>query len=73
MGPEYTMKQLARLFVKPELSNEVSFGEVRQEAFTIIPEEDLRNKVSLDGEKELKPIDFQWEMIDKYFHRYKLQ
>ena len=67
------MKELARLFVKPELSNEVSFGEVRKEAFTIIPEEDLRNKVSLDGEKELKPIDFQWKMIDKYFHRYKLQ
>ena len=67
------MKQLARLFIKPELPNEISFGEVRKEAFTIIPEEDLRNKVSLDGEKELKSIDFQWKMIDKYFHRYKLQ
>ena len=67
------MKQLARLFVMPELSNEVNFGEVRKTAFTIIPEEELRHKVSMDGEKELKAIDFQWKMIDKHFHRYKLQ
>jgi len=67
------MKELARLFVTPELSNEVNFGEVRKAAFAIIPEDDLRNKVSMDGEKELKLIDFQWKMVDKHFHRYKLQ
>ena len=67
------MKQLARLFVKQELSNEVSFGEVRKEAFTIIPEDDLRNKVLTDSEQDLTAIDFQWKMVDKHFHRYKLQ
>ena len=67
------MRKLARLYVAPELSNEVSFGEVRKEAFSIISEDDLRNKVSMDGEKELKLIDFQWKMVDKNFHRYKLQ
>jgi TnpA family transposase len=67
------MKELARLFVTPELSNEVNFGEVRKAAFAIIPEDDLRNKVSVDGGKELKAIDFQWKMVDKHFHRYKLQ
>lgn len=67
------MKKLAKLFVKQDLSNEVRFGEVRKEAFAIIPEEDLRNKVLNDDEKELKLIDFQWKMIDKHFHRYKLQ
>jgi TnpA family transposase len=67
------MKQLARLFVTPELSNEVTFGEVRKTAFTIMPEDELRNTVSLDDGKELKAIDFQWKMIDKHFHRYKLQ
>ena len=67
------MKQLASLYVAPELSNEVDFGEVRKKAFAIMPEEDLRNKVSMSGEKELKLIDFQWQMIDKHFHRYKLQ
>jgi TnpA family transposase len=68
-----TMKELARLFVTPELSNEVNFGEVRKTAFAIIPEDELRNKVSMNGENELKPIDFQWKMVDKHFHRYKLQ
>jgi TnpA family transposase len=67
------MKKLARLFVTPELSNEVNFGEVRKAAFTIMPEDELRNKVLVDCEKELKVIDFQWKMIDKHFHRYKLQ
>lgn len=68
-----TMKELARLFVTPELSNEVNFGEVRKTAFAIIPEDELRNKVSMNGEKELKLIDFQWKVVDKHFHRYKLQ
>jgi TnpA family transposase len=67
------MKKLARLYVKQELSDETSFGEVRKEAFAIIPEEDLRKKVLNENEKELQPIDFQWKMIDKHFHRYKLQ
>jgi len=67
------MKKLAKLYVKQELSNETSFGEVRKEAFAIMPEEELRNKVLNDNEKELKLIDFQWKMIDKHFHRFKLQ
>jgi len=67
------MKKLAKLYVKQELSNETSFGEVRKEAFAIMPEEELRNKVLNDNEKELKLIDFQWKMVDKHFHRYKLQ
>lgn len=67
------MKELARLFVTPELSNEVSFGEVRKEAFTIISEDELRTKVSMNDGKEFKAIDFQWKMVDKHFHRYKLQ
>ncbi len=65
------MKKLVHLYIKPELSDETSFGEVRKEAFEIMPEEDLRNKVL--NEKELKPLDFQWKMIDKHFHRFKLQ
>lgn len=68
-----TMKKLAKLYVKQDLSNETSFGEVRKEAFAIMPEEELRKKVLNDDEKELKLIDFQWKMVDKHFHRYKLQ
>ena len=66
-----TMKKMVKLYVKRELSDEISFGEVRQQAFAIMPEEELRNKV--DDEDELKPIDFQWKMVDKLFHRYRLQ
>jgi len=68
------MQKLAELFIKKELSDEVSFGKVRQEAFTtIIPEDELRDKISNNNAAELKLIDFQWKMVDKHFHRFKLQ
>ncbi len=66
------MKKLAKLYVQQEFSNETSFGEVRKEAFAIMPEEELREKV-LNDEKELKLIDFQWKMVDRHFHKYRLQ
>lgn len=70
----FIMRKLARLFIKNELPNEVSFGEVRKKAFaTIIPEEELRNKIPDDNEEELKPIHFQWKLIDSLFHRCQLQ
>ncbi|WP_193786959.1 DUF4158 domain-containing protein, partial [Legionella feeleii] len=67
------MKKLVKLYVKQELSDEIRFGEVRREAFAIMPEEELRNKVLHDDDKELKLIDFYWKMVDKHFHRFKLQ
>ncbi len=68
------MQKLAELFIKKELSDEVSFGKVRREAFTtIIPEDELRDKISNNNAAELKLIDFQWKMVDKHFHRFKLQ
>ena len=70
----FVMRKLAQLFIKKELPNEVSFGEVRKKAFaTIIPEEELRNKIPDDNEEELNPIDFQWKLIDVLFHRCLLQ
>ncbi len=52
------MQKLAELFIKKELSDEVSFGKVRQEAFTtIIPEDELRDKISNNNAAELK-LDF---------------
>jgi hypothetical protein len=70
----FIMRKLARLFIKKELANEVNFGDVRKEAFaTIISEEELRNKIPDDNEEELKPIDFQWRLVDTLFHRCQLQ
>ena len=69
----FVMRKLARLFINKELANEISFGEVRKEAFAIIPEEELRNKIPEEKEEELNSIDFQWKLVDSLFHRYQIQ
>jgi TnpA family transposase len=71
----FIMRKLSRLFLnKKALPNQISFGDVRQEAFaTIISEEALRNKLPNENEEELQPIDFYWKQVDALFHRYQLQ
>ncbi len=66
------MRQLAKLFVVDEISDDIRFGDVRLKAFSIIPKDKLKSQVSDLNEKELKEIDFRWRMVDKYFHRSKL-
>lgn len=69
----FVMRKLARLFINKDVSDLVSFGDVRKKAFaTIIPEDELRNKIPNENEEELKPIDFQWKLVDSLFHRYQL-
>lgn len=66
------MKRLAQLFVADSLSDDLRFGDVRNEAFnTIISKEKLTEQVSALAEKSLKEIDFKWKTVDKYFHRFK--
>ena len=68
------MQELARLFIRKELSDQIRFGDVRKETFTtIISEDELRSKISEEQEEVLLPINFQWKMVDKHFNRYKLQ
>ncbi|EHL32786.1 hypothetical protein [Legionella drancourtii] len=68
------MRRFARLFINQELNDKLSFGDVRKKAFeTIIPEAELRNKIPEENEEELKPIDFQWKLVDTLFHRCPLQ
>lgn len=70
----FVIQKLAKLFVKKDLSDHISFGDVRKEAFsTIISEDELRNKVLNEPDEKLLPIDFQWKLVDSMFHRYKLQ
>lgn len=68
------MRKFARLFLNPELHDQLSFGDVRKKAFEIIlSEEELRHKIPEEHEEELQPIDFQWKLVDTLFHRYQRQ
>ena len=63
------MRQLAQLYVDDKISDQTAFGEVRKKAFTIVPENKLRDQVSTN--KILKELDFKWEAIDKQAFRLK--
>lgn len=68
----FVMRCLARYFVDENFSDEMHFGKIRQEAFaTVIPKDELQEKVASSDVKLLREIDFQWAMIDKLFHRFK--
>lgn len=69
------MKRLAHFFINEEAwSDKRLFGDVRKEIFkTIIPKDELQSKVGNFKDKQLKKIDFKWQIIDKLFHRYQLQ
>ena len=54
------IKKVARLFVADDLSDDLRFGDVRNEAFkTIITKEKLKEQVSTLTGKSLKEIDFK--------------
>ena len=59
------LKRLAQLYVDEELSDIISFGEVREKAFTILSKEELLNKVSKISKKPLQEFDFFWTSVDK--------
>ena len=65
------MKCLARFYVDESLPDKLSFGEVRQQVFTIVPKDELRNKVGNGDEKPIQKIDFKWKIIDQLAHRFK--
>ena len=60
-----TLKRLAQLYVDDELSDIISFGEVREKAFAILSKEELLNKVSKISKKPLQEFDFFWTSVDK--------
>lgn len=61
-----TMRRLAQLYVDDTLSDEVSFGLVRQKAFSILSRDELVNKVSNLGKKPAQEVDFYWQTIDTF-------
>ncbi len=62
------MRRLAQLYVDDELSDEMSFGLVRQKAFSILSKEDLLRKTSNLSRKQKQEVDFFWQSTD-YFKR----
>ena len=67
-----TMRRLAQLYVDDTLSDEVSFGLVRQKAFSILSRDKLISKVSSIGKKEPQEVDFYWQAIDTCKHKIKV-
>lgn len=66
------MKRFAGCFIDKCFPNDIPFGDVRHQAFKIIlPEDELRDKLSASHNKPNKEIDFQWEYVDKIGHRFK--
>ncbi|CAL7961907.1 hypothetical protein MIDIC_340015 [Alphaproteobacteria bacterium] len=59
-----TMRRLAQLYVDDTLSDELSFGAVRQRAFSILSRDKLFSKVSNLGKKPPREVDFYWQTID---------
>ena len=66
-----TMRRLAQLYVEDTLSDEISFGLVRQKAFSILSRDKLLSKVSNIGKKAPQEIDFYWQTIDTFQHKIK--
>jgi hypothetical protein len=58
------MSRLAQLYVDDSLSDEVSFGFVRQKAFSIVPRNELASKLSHSSKKTMQEVDFYWQTID---------
>jgi TnpA family transposase len=65
-----TMKRLAQLYVDDNLSDDISFGMVRKQAFAILSKDELLNKVS-SSHKSPQEIDFHWQALDGLSRRFK--
>ena len=58
--------KLAQLYVDETISDDISFGKVREKAFAIISRDDLVNKVLSSTNSPLQESNFYWQAIDKY-------
>ncbi|MFI4954569.1 MAG: Tn3 family transposase [Gammaproteobacteria bacterium] len=71
---EGIMRRFAHCFIDDNVSNRVSFGDVRKQAFEhILSEEELRKKLSGTAQRPLKEMDFRWESLGQLGKRFKNQ
>jgi TnpA family transposase len=61
-----TMKCLARLYIDEKISDEISFGLVRKQAFAIIPKEKLLSVVAGTDKKPVTDTEFYWQAADNF-------
>lgn len=59
-----TMKQLAQFWIDDALPDDIQFGTVREQVFSIISREDLKNTVTPPKKKAPQETDFYWLAID---------
>lgn len=64
--------RLLQFLVDDDYSDELRFGNIRENAFRITPKEEVRNIVINFCEKPVREMDFRWESIDKLPHKFKI-
>jgi TnpA family transposase len=65
------MRRLAKLYIDDSLPDDVSFGIVRQKAFSILPRKTLIGTLSIAEKKHLQEVDFYWQAVDEVKHSVK--
>jgi len=66
LDESFTMKQLAAFWVDDSWSDDVRFGDVRENVFsTIISRETLKSKITSSRKKSPQEMDFYWKEIDR--------
>jgi hypothetical protein len=58
------MVKLVQLYIDDSLPDELTFGKVREQAFAIIPKEELLTKIIKQPKRPLQEYDFYWQTID---------
>lgn len=64
------MRQLVQLYVDDEIADSTSFGSVREQAFKILPREELVNKMT--KQKPVPDEAFYWQAADNFKRRVTL-
>jgi len=65
------MRVLTQLYVDEALPDEMSFGSVRQKAFSILSKTKLINTLSTSSKKRVQESDFYWQTVDTSKRRIK--
>lgn len=65
------MRQLAKLYIDDTLPDNVSFGFVRQKAFSILSRKTLIGTLAIAEKKQLQEVDFYWQAVDEIKHSVK--
>lgn len=67
----FAIGRLLQLFVNEQISDETPYGEVRQQAFAIMPKKMLSHTADRLSAKPISALTLRWQIIDKEHHRFK--